>query len=120
MNNKSLLYTFVGILIGAGVTTLVMQKPVKYADITQETKNTMHMDSSMNDMMSSLMHATGNDFDIAFLDAMIVHHEGAVEMAGEALSKASHEELKTLAQAIIGAQIKEIETMKQWKSDWSK
>lgn len=97
-----------------------MQKPAQYTQNTNEAKTTMHMDSSMNDMMGSLMHATGNDFDIAFLDAMIVHHEGAVEMAKEALSKASHEELKTLAQAIIEAQLKEIETMKQWKLDWSK
>jgi uncharacterized protein (DUF305 family) len=49
---------------------------------------------------------------------MIVHHEGAVEMAEAALEHAKHEELKTMANAIISAQTSEIAQMKQWLRDW--
>ncbi len=50
-------------------------------------------------------------YDVRWLNAMIDHHKGAVTMATEALSKAEHPELKTLATAIISAQTHEIEQM---------
>jgi uncharacterized protein (DUF305 family) len=59
-------------------------------------------------------------YDIRFIDAMIPHHEGAIAMANDALSKAEKSETKTLAQAIIKAQTAEIEQMKQWRTEWTK
>jgi uncharacterized protein (DUF305 family) len=60
------------------------------------------------------------DFDLRFMDAMIVHHEGAVEMAQDALSKSQRSEIKQLANEIIASQQKEIDQMKQWKQAWYK
>src|SRR4051812_454890 len=40
------------------------------------------------------------EFDLAFIDLMIVHHEGAISMATIALERAEHPELIELANAI--------------------
>lgn len=79
------------------------------------------MKESMQSMdMKKLGSATGNDFDLAFIEMMIPHHQGALLMAKEALDKSQHPELKTLAQTIIMAQETEIDTMQKWKDAWSK
>lgn len=58
------------------------------------------------------------DLDLRFIDGMIPHHEGAVAMAQEALQKSNRPEIKQLAQAIIGAQEKEISQLKEWRTAW--
>lgn len=80
----------------------------------------MDMTSMMADMNAALKGKTGDEFDKAFIDEMIVHHEGAVEMAQLALTNAKHKELKDLADAIIKAQTIEINQMKQWRASWFK
>lgn len=86
----------------------------------------MAMNMEMSGMMSSmpdmkkLETASGKEFDLAFLDAMIPHHAGAVQMAKDALTKAEKPEIKTLANNIIKAQEEEIKKMQAWKTAWSK
>lgn len=70
------------------------------------------------DGMKKMEAATGKDFDIHFLDMMIPHHAGATVMAKEALTKAEHAELKTLATQIIKEQEAEIKMMTEWKAKW--
>jgi len=76
------------------------------------------MDSMRGMDMKEMNSATGNSFDLMFIDMMTPHHEGAVVMAREALTKAEHPEIKTLAQQIITAQEREIAQMKKWKEAW--
>lgn len=57
-------------------------------------------------------------FDLRFIDAMILHHTGAVVMAEEALEKSNRPEIQTLAQAIIEAQEAEIQQMQAWRAAW--
>jgi uncharacterized protein (DUF305 family) len=58
-------------------------------------------------------------FDLRFIDAMIIHHQGAIVMAQELLKAAvEHEELRQLAQQIIDAQQAEIEQLQQWREEW--
>ncbi|MEC4812863.1 MAG: DUF305 domain-containing protein [Scytonema sp. PMC 1069.18] len=64
--------------------------------------------------------AADTEFDLRFMDAMIVHHEGAVVMAKDALTKSQRPEIKQLANEIIASQQKEIDQMKQWKQVWYK
>ena len=78
------------------------------------------MKMMMGDEMKKFEAATGKEFDLMFLDMMTPHHAGAVVMAKEALTKAEHPEIKTLAQTIISAQEKEIKQMADWKAKWSK
>lgn len=76
------------------------------------------MSDAMAGMTAGLEGKVGNAFDQAFLDEMIVHHEGAVEMAKQALDKASHSEIRQMATDIITAQTSEINTMREWLSSW--
>ncbi|MGQ9877182.1 MAG: DUF305 domain-containing protein [Chloroflexus sp.] len=57
-------------------------------------------------------------FDRRFIEAMIPHHEGAIAMARDALEKAEHAAIKTLAEAIISAQAAEIDQMREWLHTW--
>jgi uncharacterized protein (DUF305 family) len=61
--------------------------------------------------MKMLEQAKGAAFDKMWLEMMIKHHEGAVEMAKTELAKGSSADAKKLAQAIIDAQQKEITEM---------
>lgn len=58
------------------------------------------------------------DFDKAFIDAMIPHHESAIEAATIALDKAEHQEIRDVARAIIEEQQREIEEMMAWREEW--
>ena len=74
------------------------------------------MGSSMSRDMSHLdSMKSGKAYDSMFIDMMIPHHQGAIQMAQDALGKAVHQEVKTLARQIIDKQQKEIDQMKQWK-----
>jgi uncharacterized protein (DUF305 family) len=78
----------------------------------------MDMTSMMIAMNAELRGKTGDAFDRAFLREMIVHHEGAVEMAKLALTNAKHQEIIDLSKAIITAQNKEIGDMRSWLNSW--
>ena len=77
------------------------------------------MDSMKMDM-SKLSAAKDKDFDLMFIEMMTSHHQGAVTMAKEALTKSEKPEIKTLAGNIIKAQEAEIKMMAEWKEKWSK
>jgi len=78
------------------------------------------MKMMVGDGMKKMEAASGKDFDIHFLDMMTPHHAGAVVMSKEALTKAEHPEIKTLANQIIKAQEAEIKMMADWKAKWTK
>ena len=71
-------------------------------------------------MMSQDLGAGTAEFDLRFINAMIPHHEGAIQMAKDALAKSQRSEIKKLSQTIIDSQQKEIEQMKQWQETWQK
>ena len=66
-----------------------------------------------DDDMSSLMGASGPEFNQMWLTMMIEHHEGAVEMAQDVLATTSNPEVEQLATAVVQGQEKEITTMKE-------
>jgi len=57
-------------------------------------------------------------FDKEFIEQMIPHHQMAIMMATMLLQGTDREEMKTLAQAIIDAQSREIDQMRSWYSSW--
>lgn len=80
----------------------------------------MSQDQMKSMMMSMDLGAADAQFDLRFINAMIPHHQGAVAMAQEALSKSKRPEIRKLAQAIIASQAAEIQQMQQWKQSWYK
>lgn len=88
--------------------------PTSVPDTMQEGASTLH------EMPDHSAHAMGEDgpYDARFIDSMLIHHRGAVEMAQEALERAERKELKIMAQGIIDAQNAEIEQMRAWREAW--
>ena len=71
-----------------------------------------HGDGMMSDGdMAALEAADGAEAARLFLEQMIVHHEGAIEMAQTELDQGANEEVIALAQAILDTQTTEIATM---------
>ncbi|WP_237565422.1 DUF305 domain-containing protein [Ornithinimicrobium cavernae] len=64
------------------------------------------------------MDQTHTEADTEFAQMMIVHHEGAIEMADLAIEKAGSDEVRTLAEGISAAQGPEIDTMTSWLQSW--
>lgn len=60
----------------------------------------------------------GTDLDQAFIDMMVPHHQGAVEMARIALERAEHPEIQEMATAIIETQEAEIAELRGWRQQW--
>ena len=75
------------------------------------------MAMSMVDMGKMLEGKTGDALDRAFLEGMIPHHQGAVDMA-RVLTGAKHPELRKMGEDIIRSQTAEIEQMRKWQKEW--
>ena len=86
---------------------------------TTITPNTPHdmMSMSMADMSTMMVGKTGDALDRAFLEGMIPHHQGAVDMA-KMMAGSKHPELVKFANDIIAGQSKEIEQMQKWMQEW--
>ena len=121
----SLIFLVIGILLGwliwgNNVTQKTMQNGMHQMPNGQMMNNdgSMNMEDMMRSMTSDLKGKTGDAFDREFLSQMIVHHEGAIEMAKIVLEKTKRPEIKKMAEDIINAQSGEIITMKGWLSQW--
>jgi uncharacterized protein (DUF305 family) len=69
--------------------------------------------------MERLEALSGEEFDIAFLDSMIMHHPGAIYLGHEAQSRGYHRVLINLAKKVSTSQIKELNQMRNWRYQWS-
>ncbi|MBX3063340.1 MAG: DUF305 domain-containing protein [Anaerolineae bacterium] len=67
----------------------------------------------MMGMMAGLNRLEGVEYETAFLEAMIDHHDDALHMSERILKSAEHAELRTMAETIIEDQTAEIEAMEQ-------
>lgn len=92
-------------------------KPVPSADAHGGGHDSKSMPGMMSDDdMKELKAASGAAFDKMFLDMMVAHHEGAVEMAEEQLQAGADPAVKALADAVVTTQTAEIAEMKQMLS----
>ena len=62
--------------------------------------------------MQALGQASGAEFDTMWMQMMIAHHEGAVQMAEQVKAASDNPEVTALADKVITAQNQEIATMK--------
>ena len=85
-------------------------RPVVPDDGTDHSSMMMGM-LSVEDL-EALGALTGAEFDRAWLEAMIAHHEGAIEMAEDAAERGANAEVRALAAVIIAAQQAEIAEMR--------
>lgn len=106
MQTKPLTYGIIGFLMGGllvAIAATTFNKP---------------KDDSMDAMVSSLEDKKGDAYDAEFVSQMIMHHQGAIDMAKLSAKQAKHKEIKDLSRDIIKAQEKEIADMKHWQKMW--
>ncbi|MBF6097567.1 DUF305 domain-containing protein [Nocardia cyriacigeorgica] len=65
------------------------------------------------EQMTALENATGPEFDRQWMQMMIEHHIGAIDMANTVLAEGVNPDTKALATSIVAAQQAEIDQMKQ-------
>lgn len=129
MKKEAIIYGVVGLLVGVvaswGVATVSVNN--NYTGMMnmmgmRTTTNSQGMmdnnDMSMGQMLAGLQGKTGDDFDKAFLSEMIMHHQGAIDMANLAKTSSERQEIKRMANDIISAQSKEIDMMQTLQADW--
>jgi uncharacterized protein (DUF305 family) len=78
----------------------------------------MQQMATMNQRMVEHLGPADSLYDERFMLMMMPHHEGAILMAQDALQKARHPEVRTMAQDIIASQQREIDQMKRWRQEW--
>ena len=125
MKNNALLFGIGGFLAGGLIVALsatTIYRPAMNSNNMMnggDRGNASNVSSmSMDDMTKSLQGKTGDEFDKAFINEMIAHHQGAVAMAKLAATNAKHDEVKNLAENIITVQEKEISEMQGWQAAW--
>jgi uncharacterized protein (DUF305 family) len=107
METKPLLYGLIGFFIGG----LLVSAAATYMEPRGDA-------ATMDDRITRLEDTRGDDYDEAFIESMIVHHEGAIDMARLSADRARHDEIKQLSVEIIMAQEKEIADLRKWQSAW--
>lgn len=91
------------------------QAKVDHSTMDHSTTDHSTMDHAT---MKSSPDAASADHDLQFIDTMIAHHQGAVDMAKMIPQKAENNELKALGVDIVTSQEKEIAEMLSWREKW--
>jgi uncharacterized protein (DUF305 family) len=94
-----------------------MEKEGRPAKESMKGMDHSEMDEGSGGTASGMVMENGEYSDERFIDAMVPHHEGAVDMAEVALKNAEHEQIKQLAEDIVSAQEAEIRKLKSIKRE---
>lgn len=92
--------------------------PMDTAGMSNATKAYMEAMRKMDGPMMQGVQAS--DPDVAFVQSMIPHHQGAIDMARAVLQFGKDDEVKAWANQIITAQESEIAEMQQWLKQHTK
>lgn len=117
MNRKVIIAIVIGLVIGVAGTLGVTAMTSKNDNSTKNVAAD-HSTMSMADMTKELQTKSGDDYDKAFIEMMIAHHQGAIDMAELSEDRAKHSEIKELSKEITKAQTDEISEMYQWQAAW--
>jgi len=121
MNKNTIIILVVGLIIGVGSTLSVsalINNDTGKQNVKTNQSTADHNSMTMTEMNKQLEGLSGDEFDKVFIEMMISHHEGAVDMANLSETRTKHDEIKTLSKDIVSAQTDEISKMQHWQMDW--
>ncbi len=85
-----------------------------FADTSTEAMKAEYQHAAHGMSADMNMNATSDNPDVLFVQGMLPHHQGAVDMAKTELKYGKDPEIRKLAEGIIKAQDAEIAQMKAW------
>lgn len=102
------------------ITALVLScgREPSMAEGTTESTGSSTASDTVTQNQSAAATPDASAYDLQFIDAMVRHHESAVQMAKLAASKAAAPELKQMAAKMTTDQEKEIAQLKAWRAQW--
>jgi hypothetical protein len=92
--------------------TMPIQYVADWHDNSDETQFLSENQTAMNKMMKDMAVKPTGDIDRDFVEMMVPHHQGAIDMARAELKYGHNEQLRRLAQGIIVTQQQEIPLMR--------
>lgn len=125
MKNKNTIFIVVTAVLVIGITAVIIFMSNRN-DSQSSMQGMNHGSMSDNTASETPESATykkyaalkGEEYDKAFVGDMIVHHEGAINMAEAAMAGARRQEVKDLASSIGSSQGPEVFTMQSWQKEW--
>jgi len=88
-----------------------IQYAADWSDRPEEQPFLSENNGAMKKMMADMMIKPSGDVDRDFVEMMVPHHQGAVDMAKAELKYGRNEQLRLLAQQIVATQQREITVM---------
>ena len=97
---------------------MMQDMPMDTAGMSDAAKAYMEAMKRMDGPMMQGIQA--GDPDVAFVQAMIPHHQGAIDMARAVLQFGKDDQVKAWANQVITAQQAEIDAMREWLQQHAK
>ncbi|NJL99677.1 MAG: DUF305 domain-containing protein [Synechococcaceae cyanobacterium SM2_3_2] len=73
-------------------------------------------DSSTQQILS--LGSADDEFDLRFLDAIILHHQSTISTAAIVLEKSNRSEVRAIAETMIDQCQQDLEQLQMWRQDW--
>ncbi|MGL4622174.1 DUF305 domain-containing protein [Chroococcidiopsis sp.] len=111
-SKKALIYGFVCLLAGSAIASLLT------LDRVQAQDRDLKLDNSAPNTPVVPRTAAASRSERHYIEWTIFHDEQAVAMAELALSRATHQEVKTLASTIKQNKTQELQQLQAWHRQW--
>ena len=113
LSKKAIIYSFVGLLAGSAIATLLTASNIQVPDRDLKLNNSLPSTSVATPGMAAASRSERH-----YIEWTIFHHEQAVAIAELALSRATHQEIKTLAAAMKQTKTQELQQLQAWHRQW--
>jgi uncharacterized protein (DUF305 family) len=114
LSKKAIIYSFVGLLAGSAIATLLTT-----ASNLQAQERDFELNNSVpSTSVAAPTMAVASRSERHYIEWTIFHDEQAVAIAELALSRATHQEIKTLAAAMKQTKTQELQQLQAWYRQW--
>ncbi|USQ81139.1 DUF305 domain-containing protein [Ornithinimicrobium faecis] len=118
MKSHRVIASCVALLLAGVLSACTTEQPAEEGGSHTPSDSTTQATQTPSSTSGGEVADAHNEADSMFVQMMIVHHKGAIEMAELAVNQADSTQVRSLAEEILAAQGPEIETMTSWLSAW--